>query len=144
MKQTKASLAYVSIPSISRATDSPEEALKKTLDAAAALGCGLNTYANGSLDGLVTCLQRVDVKTLLNATAFSVYLTHLIFYPNHGTELIPKRSGSLSRDARVTGKDLLLGNTATEGEYLSRLLSNTHPTSLFGVRFRGALTLTLT
>ncbi|KAH9368929.1 hypothetical protein HPB48_007077 [Haemaphysalis longicornis] len=97
-----------------RQTDTVERAKSKTVALSSALGCG---DALEDLPGAVDCMRPADVSAVLNASAPSSERPTLLFFPTHGTELMPVKPSLMFSAAGIKGREVLIGNTASEGNY---------------------------
>ncbi|XP_077485194.1 cholinesterase-like [Amblyomma americanum] len=111
-----------------RQIDSRAEATNKTASLSRELGCGdLTDDPTVALD----CLRDVNVTALLGASSPMGDHSSSLFFPVHGSDLVPVRPSLLSHFVSVREKKVLIGYTASAGAYHAALLAYTQSGYVF-------------
>ncbi|XP_049525080.1 cholinesterase [Dermacentor silvarum] len=105
----------------SRQIDSRAESTDKTAALSRELGCA--DPADDAVSASA-CLRSVNVTALLEASSPSREHFASLFFPTHGTDLMPVRPSVLSHVAALKDKQVLIGHTTSEGIYQAALFRN--------------------
>ncbi|XP_075548779.1 acetylcholinesterase-1-like isoform X1 [Dermacentor variabilis] len=112
----------------SRQIDGRAEATNKTAALSRELGCA------DPADDVVSanaCLRSVSVTALLEASSPSREHLTSLFFPAHGTDLMPVRPSDLPHVATLKSKQVLIGHTTLEGVHQAALFRNRVAGSVF-------------